>query len=427
MKKVAHLVRDLATKTRGKVLVVGSYTAEQRLRSSYHAILQAAQSSGIPCVPFSPLIREEEEDSTPGCLIDHAVDGFAMARRTGCASVLVVGGGCTIEVAKSIATLLPSTINPQLLMEPSTRDKLISDVTGGTAVGTAAAAPMIAVPTTFHGCVAASSNRTYLSDPLEGAVMDMSSDHLDRAGGIHVVIEPSILRQSSPLTCAEGAISSLARLSDAVLINEGGADDIGKDGGRALGELLGSVKDLLNIFFDLHDRGQPSMASWTKLLEEEEDICEQYGAIGCVIGSCISLGGPGITQSIARVVTSNYNVSFGQACALVLPHVIKIQLERSSTYDASSMSARGAEVHRENVSFDGNQQGSNIYSAFGRIRNRVVIPTPSDDDLKELTSAVMMDNCFQNAVEEDNGKEDWTRATIANLLKATFAYLQEEE
>ena len=62
MKKVAHLVRDLATKTRGKVLVVGSYTAEQRQRSSYHAILQAAQSSGIPCVPFSPLIREEEED-----------------------------------------------------------------------------------------------------------------------------------------------------------------------------------------------------------------------------------------------------------------------------------------------------------------------------------------------------------------------------
>ena len=127
MRKVQQVVRDTARKTRGRILVVGSLTSEMRERSFYHAVLQAAQSTGVPCVPFNPSIREDDE-SSPACLIDHVVDGLAMARRTGCASVLVVGGGCTIEVAKSIAMLLPSSINAQSLSDSGNiRDAAILD------------------------------------------------------------------------------------------------------------------------------------------------------------------------------------------------------------------------------------------------------------------------------------------------------------
>ena len=267
MKQIPKLVRDISKKTRGRVLIVGSKTSEQRERSTYHAICQAAQSSGIPCVPFSPPIREDEIDSSPGCLLEYAVDGLAMAKRTGCASVLVVGGGSTIEVAKSIAQLLTSGVTPQSLTEPSSREAKIRTIIQK---NEQAAAPIIAVPTSFHGCVAASSNRTYLSDPLEGSVLNMAGDHLDRSGGVHVVIDPNLLRQSSPMTCAEGAISSLARLSDTLLVNEGGEDDIGRDDGQALGELVGSIKEILDISFDLYDQGVVSMASWKSKIDDKD-------------------------------------------------------------------------------------------------------------------------------------------------------------
>ena len=413
MKQIPKLVRDISKKTRGRVLIVGSKTSEQRERSTYHAICQAAQSSGIPCVPFSPPIREDEIDSSPGCLLEYAVDGLAMAKRTGCASVLVVGGGSTIEVAKSIAQLLTSGVTPQSLTEPSSREAKIRTIIQK---NEQAAAPIIAVPTSFHGCVAASSNRTYLSDPLEGSVLNMAGDHLDRSGGVHVVIDPNLLRQSSPMTCAEGAISSLARLSDTLLVNEGGEDDIGRDDGQALGELVGSIKEILDISFDLYDQGVVSMASWKSKIDdkdkdifgrkiEDEDICEQYGALGCVIGSCISLGGPGITHSIARVIASNYNVSFGQACALILPHIINIQMDRSSqdtSRNKNGMAAKGMKVHLENISFEKDQDGT-MYGSFGRVRAQTYIANPSADDLKELTSAIMMDECFKQG-ECESGK-----------------------
>ena len=453
MKKVQQVVRDTARKARGRILVVGSLTSEMRERSFYHAVLQAAQSSGVPCVPYNPSIRDDDVESSPACLIEHVVDGLAMARRTGCASVLVVGGGCTIEVAKSIAMLLPSSINAQALSDSgTTRDQAILNVV---AAKEQAASPVVAVPTTFHGCVAASSNRTFLTDAAEGAVLNLSGDHLDRSGGVHVVVDPTLLRQSSPLVCAEGAISSLARISDSLLVNTGGKDDIGHDGGAALGELLATVKELLSTSFALHDGRHPSMGSWTRTAaasnesnvvvkgevkeEEEEDICERYGAIGCVIGSCVSLGGPGVTQTIARVVASNYNLSFGQACALVLPHVVGVQLERAESHEEEE-ERRGARIHRsilDEFEFEFEEKGGEssssssssrtMYDAFQRVRRQVRVPRPSEDNLKELTTSIMLDPSFKEAVEDENGAQTWTRKIIGDMLEASFEFLPELE
>jgi alcohol dehydrogenase class IV len=365
--------------------------------------------------------------------------------------VLVVGGGCTIEVAKSIAMLLPSSINAQALSDSgTTRDQAILNVV---AAKEQAASPVVAVPTTFHGCVAASSNRTFLTDAAEGAVLNLSGDHLDRSGGVHVVVDPTLLRQSSPLVCAEGAISSLARISDSLLVNTGGKDDIGHDGGAALGELLATVKELLSTSFALHDGRHPSMGSWTRTAaasnesnvvvkgevkeEEEEDICERYGAIGCVIGSCVSLGGPGVTQTIARVVASNYNLSFGQACALVLPHVVGVQLERAESHEEEE-ERRGARIHRSILDeFEFEEKGGEssssssssrtMYDAFQRVRRQVKVPRPSEDNLKELTTSIMLDPSFKEAVEDENGAQTWTRKIIGDMLEASFEFLPELE
>jgi alcohol dehydrogenase class IV len=427
MKQVPKLVQQLARQTRGKVLIVGSLTSEQRERSTYHAILQSAQRSGVPIVPYLPSIRLGDNDSPAG-LIDHAIDGLAMARRTGCASVLVVGGGSTIDVAKNIATLLSSNVAAETLTNPATRDAILAEALHPTSSSPhtqttppTPTTPVIAVPTSFHGCVAASSTKTYATDAQEGAVIELSSDRLDLSGGVHVVVDPTLLATSSPMTCAEGAVSSLARLSDALLINEGGKDDIGEDGGVALGELLSTVKYLLDESFSLYDNRLPLMSNWVKTYEQEESIMEQYGAIGCVVGSCISLGGPGITQSMARVVASNYNVSFGQACAVLLPHICQIQMDRLNAL-GNEEAKRGVAVHVENVQF----REQTMYQAFERIRSHVLLPKPSMDELKELTTSIMMDECFKQAVVEDNGGKTWTRKVVGALLDDSFEFLISE-
>ena len=50
------LIASAAQRSSGKVLVVGSASAAARPRSAFHAVLQAAQSTGIPCVPFTPRV-----------------------------------------------------------------------------------------------------------------------------------------------------------------------------------------------------------------------------------------------------------------------------------------------------------------------------------------------------------------------------------
>jgi len=223
------------------------------------------------------------------------------------------------------------------------------------------------------------------------------------------------------MTCAEGAVSSLARLSDALLINEGGKDDIGEDGGVALGELLSTVKYLLDESFSLYDNRLPLMSNWVKTYEQEESIMEQYGAIGCVVGSCIRSGGPGITQSMARVVASNYNVSFGQACAVLLPLICQIHMVRLNAL-GNEEAKRGVAVHVENVQF----REQTMYQAFERIRSHVLLPKPSMDELKELTTSIMMDECFKQAVVEDNGGKTWTRKVVGALLDDSFEFLISE-
>jgi alcohol dehydrogenase class IV len=424
MRQVPKLVQQLAQKTRGKVLVVGSLTSEQRERSTYHAILQAAQSSGLPCVPYTPAIRDEDSPaSKPAALIDHAVDGLAMAKRTGCASVLVVGGGSTVEVGKSIATLLTGKASAETLRNPSTREDIIKESLQQKLSNTKVT-PIIAVPTSFHGCVAASSNKTFLTDPQEGSVFEMSGNYLDHSGGVKVVVDPSLLSLSTPMICAEGAISSLARLSDAMLANESAAQGIGRDGGIALGELISSLKYLLDESFSLHDQNKPSLSNWIskrkKGEEKEEHISEQYGAIGCVIGSCISLGGPGITQAMARVIMSNYNLSFGQACGILLPQVINIQTNRIHENQWLE-GLSGLKMHQETVDF---QEGG-IHEAFERVRKGVFIPKPSTGELNELTTSIMMDDCFKQSVIDDNGKNTWTRNVVNDILVKSFDFLIE--
>ena len=100
MQKVPQLVLDAVRRSQGKVLVVGSASSAARPRSAFHAVMQASQSTGIPCVPFTPPVADV--GAAPASLMDVALDGLGMARRTGCGSVVVVGGGCTVEIAKRL-------------------------------------------------------------------------------------------------------------------------------------------------------------------------------------------------------------------------------------------------------------------------------------------------------------------------------------
>ena len=55
------------------------------------------------------------------------------------------------------------------------------------------------------------------------------------------------------------------------------------------------------------------------------------------------------------------------------------------------------------------------------------VPRPSEDNLKELTTSIMLDPSFKEAVEDENGAQTWTRKTIGDMLEASFEFLPELE
>ena len=80
-------------------------------------------------------------------------------------------------------------------------------------------------------------------------------------------------------------------------------------------------------------------------------------------------------------------------------------MDRSSqdtSKNKNGMAAKGMKVHLENISFEKDQDGT-MYGSFGRVRAQTYIANPSADDLKELTSAIMMDECFKQG-ECESGK-----------------------
>ncbi len=437
MQRVPALIASAAQRCSGKVLVVGSASAASRPRSAYHAVLQAAQSTGIPCVPFTPPVADA--GGAPASVVDLAVDGLSMARRTGCGSVVVVGGGCTVEIGKAIAALLPSSVSPESLVSPA------KGRGGRLAEAVSAAGPtadVVAVPTTLHGCAAASSTRTWLVDPTEGEVIALDEGYHFKDLPVHCVIDPRILKESHPSVCAHGALSTLARISDSLLAPAAGPSNEGNGNGDdgALLDLMAQTHLIVRKVLAIEASGAKDMRAEVKIevgdatLEQGgagggvvEDVCEQYAALGCIEGRCVSVDGPGPVHALARIVSASYNLSFGQACALLLPEVATLQLRRGTAneetvaalvrmFAAGSSDASGSSVGVPEL----------LSEMTERVRDdlRGRLPELGKEDIGELAFSALADTSFKDAANGDGGLKNWNRKMVEGVFEGAFGFLK---
>lgn len=371
--------------------------------------------------------------------MDLAVDGLSMARRTGCGSVVVVGGGCTVEIGKAIAALLPSSVSPGSLLSPAKgRGERLAESasTAGPTVD------VVAIPTTLHACAAASSTRTWLVDPAEGQVIALDEGYHFKDLPVHCVLDPRLLKECHPSVCAHGALSTLARISDSLLApaaahiddNNGDSDD------GALLDLMGQTHLVVRKVLAMEASGAKDMRAQVKIevgdavLEEKEagegvaeDICEQYAALGCIAGRCVSVDGPGPVHALARVVSASYNLSFGQACALLLPEVAALQIQRGSANEATV-----AALTRMYAAGSSGTGGDTVgvpellAEMTQRVRDdlRGRLPELGKEDIGELAFSALADASFKDAVNGDGGMKNWNRKLVEGVFKDAFRFLE---
>eukprot|EP00946_MAST-07B_sp_MAST-7B-sp1_P001992 g1992.t1 len=427
MQKVPQLVLDAVRRSQGKVLVVGSASSAARPRSAFHAVMQASQSTGIPCVPFTPPVADV--GAAPASLMDVALDGLGMARRTGCGSVVVVGGGCTVEIAKAIAALIPSTGSYDALSTGKDRgNRLIETVSEA-----GPTAEVVAVPTTLHGCAAASSTRTWLVDPVEGEVIGLDEAYHFTELPIQCVIDTRLLKESHPSVCSQGALSTIARISDALLApaNENNNDD------GALLDLMRQTHLIARKVLAIEASGAKDMraevqmdtVNSTTANEGADDICAQYAAIGCIEGRCVSVDGPGPVHSLARVVSASYNLSFGQACALLLPEVASVQIQRGVANNTTVSEMLGILSSGSTAPGDTNADVPKLLRDMTEgVRDNLKgrLPPFSEENIDELAISAVVDASFKSAAKADGGMKHWNRKVVKSVFEGAFRFLEED-
>ena len=439
MQRISRAVAEVARKSQGRVLVVGSASCAERPRSAFHAVMQASQSSGVPCVPFTPPVKTQENRGTASALIDHAIDGLDMARRTGCGSVVVVGGGCTIEIGKAIAALIPSSASSEFFSQGSRA----SGVDRGSLLIEAASAAgpiadVVAAPTTLHGCAAASSTRNWLVDPLEGDVIGLDEGYHFKDLPIQCIIEPNLLKESHPSVCAHGALSTLARLSDSLLAPpplNAASENKSQNVDAALLDLLSQTHLVARKVLAIENSGATNMGAKVKVevgdkTIEEEDAIEQCAAIGCIAGRCVSVDGPGLVHALARVVCASYNLTFGEACAILLPKVAAWQIERglaSESTIASMVRIFSMGSSLPNASSLTLPELLSDLTAKVRSDLNGTLPGLGDDDLNEISFSAFSDPSFKEAAKNDGGLKSWGSPQIKKVVKEAFGFLGGEK
>jgi hypothetical protein len=104
---------------------------------------------------------------------------------------------------------------------------------------------------------------------------------------------------------------------------------------------------------------------------------------------------------------------------------VEIQLERAERQE-NKEGRRGADIHRQVLDmFD--EDGGTMYDSFQRVRMQVAVPRPLSENLKELTTSIMLDPSFKEAAADENGTKTWTRKIIFEILESSFSFLPSME
>lgn len=278
------------------VLVVGRHTLATGVADRAQRSLRAA---GIDSVTIEGPAGEPS--------LTECARGLAEAREASGSLVIGIGGGSVLDMAKCVAGLFFCVGDPQEVVS-----KALYDGPGG-----AQALPWIAVPTTA-GTGSEATHVTVLSDSSKGVKQSMRCDQWYARA---VLIDPTLYVSAPPHVTAASGMDALTQAIESHVSR--GATPVTQALSRQATRLLAT-----NLLAAYHD-GKDLKA-------------RRATAIGSFLaGVALTNARLGLVHGLAHPVGIRYGLPHGQACAMLLPSVIRFNLAEARSGYAELAAAIG--------------------------------------------------------------------------------------
>ncbi len=248
------------------------------------AMLISLESKDIGCVCKQNLPGEPEAEA-----VDEAVEAFIA---NGCDFIIAVGGGSVIDTGKAASGI-------------ATNGGKLKDYLEGVGIGkkiTCDPVPFVAVPTT-HGTGAEVTKNAVISSKSE---LYKKSIRDDRLLPKRVVIDAELmtgLPQKQTASCSMDALTQLIEAYTSVKSNPM-TDALCLSGIQAAAESI----------YAAYDDGSNVQAR----------ECMAYASL--LSGICLANAGLGAVHGIAPALGINCGISHGESCAVMLDHVMRVNL-----------------------------------------------------------------------------------------------------
>lgn len=250
-------------------------------------IEESLNSSGIECIEHIALSGEPEV-----CNVDSVVETYIF---NGCNFIIAIGGGSIIDTGKAASGIISNG--------GSLKDYLEGVGTGKRIIK--APVPFVAVPTT-HGTGAEATKNAVISSKKE---LYKKSIRDDRLLPDKVIIDAQLmltLPKQQTAYCSMDALTQLIEAYTSIKANP-----------MTDALCLSGLKAAANGIYRAYDDGNDIIAR------------EQMAYASLLSGICLANAGLGAVHGIAPALGITCGISHGESCALMLDHIMKINMPYS--------------------------------------------------------------------------------------------------
>lgn len=351
---IEHLQETLADATKVFVVCDSSFP--------FLNIKDNIENMGVPHVMFS--------DFTPNPLYEQVCKGIDLFQITKCDSILAVGGGSAIDVAKCIKLAILAKEGNAAIIPPLVSQRLAID---GKKI------PFIAIPTTA-GTGSESTHNAVMY--YEGAKQTVTND------GVlpdYAILEPSVLKT---LPLYQKKCTMLDALCQGI-------------------ESWWSVNSTKESYEYSRKTIELIMANWRKYIFENDDDAAANIMLGANYGGrAINITATTAAHAMSYKITSLYKLPHGHAVAIGLPEIWEYMLKNMD----KCIEVRGSEylisIFSNIAQAMGCQTPVEAIATFRQMLADMKIQNPVSDnrisDLSLLTSSVNPIRLKNNPIELDD-------------------------
>ena len=309
-------------------------------------------------------------DFTPNPLYEQVCNGIELLKQTQCDTILAVGGGSAIDVAKCIKLAVLAKEGNASIIPPLVSQRLLID---------GAIIPFIAIPTTA-GTGSESTHNAVMY--YEGAKQTVTND------GVlpdYAVLEPSVLKT---LPLYQKKCTMMDALCQGI-------------------ESWWSVNSTEESYEYSRKTVELIMANWRKYIFENDDeaavqilLAANYG------GRAINITATTAAHAMSYKITSLYGLPHGHAVAVCLPEIWKYMLSHLENCIDSRGQAYLSGIFQMIANAMGIENPSAAIDTFKRMLKDMELKNPvagdRDEELNVLSTSVNPVRLKNNPVRLDN-------------------------